>query len=175
LDLLTLTGCIITTDAMGCQKKIAEKIREKNADYILQVKNNQKGLKQQVEKLFSLQKAKDRDAQNQFGHGRIETRTCEVITDLKFMDGKEEWIGLSSVVRIESIRETKKTGAKTNGFRYYITSIKSNAKLINNTVRPHWGIENHLHWNLDVVFKENGQLKRKRNSAKNSKVALEPH
>jgi predicted transposase YbfD/YdcC len=176
LDLLTLTGCIITTDAMGCQKKIAEKIREKKADYILQVKDNQKELKQQIEKLFDIKKAKSSDTEIDFGHGRIETRTCEVITDLKFMDGKEDWAGLSSVVRIESIRETKKTGVKTKEFRYYITSIKDNAKLINNSVRKHWGIENHLHWNLDVIFNEDGQLKRKGDSAKNfniiSKVAL---
>jgi len=176
LDLLTLTGCIITTDAMGCQKKIAEKIREKNADYILQVKDNQKELKQQIEKVFGLEKAKSRDTETDFGHGRIETRTCEVITDLKFLDGKEEGAGLSSVVRIESMRETKKTGVRTSEFRYYITSIKGNAKLINSSVRTHWGIENHLHWNLDVIFNEDGQLKRKGNSPKNfniiSKVAL---
>lgn len=176
LDLLTLTGCIITTDAMGCQKKIAEKIREKNADYILQVKDNQKELKQQIEKLFGIEKSPVRDTETDFGHGRIETRTCDVITDLKFLDGKEEWVGLSSVVRIESIRETKKTGIKTTEFRYYITSLKGNAKLINNSIRSHWGIENHLHWNLDVIFNEDGQLKRKGNSPKNfniiSKVAL---
>jgi predicted transposase YbfD/YdcC len=176
LDLLCLTGCTITTDAMGCQKKIAEKIKEKNADYILQVKDNQKELKQQIEKLFGMGKAQETDTVTDFGHGRIETRTCEVITDLRFLDGKEGWAGLSSAVRIESIRETKKTGAITKEFRYYIASIKGDAKRINKSIRSHWGIENNLHWNLDVIFKEDWQLKRKGNSPKNfniiSKVAL---
>lgn len=116
LDLLTLKGCIVTTDAMGCQKKIAEKIREKNADYILQVKDNQKELRHQIEKLFNIGKVKSRDAETDFGHGRIETRICEVITDLKFMDGKEDWAGLNSIVRIESIREIKKTRSKQKSF-----------------------------------------------------------
>jgi len=170
LDLLTLKGCIVTTDAMGCQKKIAEKIREKEADYILQVKDNQKELKEQVQKLYALNVPAEVDTEIDFGHGRIETRKCEVITELAFLDGKEGWKDLRSVVRIESVREIKKTGVKTTEHRYYITSIKGGAKLVNNSIRSHWGIENNLHWNLDVIFKEDGQLKRKGNSAENFNI-----
>jgi predicted transposase YbfD/YdcC len=176
LDLLTLQGCIVTTDAMGCQKKIAEKIREKGADYILQVKENQAELKEQVEKLFKRSSTKETAIFNDFGHGRIENRTCEVISDLTFLDTKEEWKDLKSIVRITSERTIKKTGYTSKEFRYYITSLPSNASKINTSIRSHWGIENNLHWNLDVIFNEDGQLKRKGNSAENfniiSKVAL---
>ncbi len=170
LDLLTLEGCIVTTDAMGCQKKIAEKIREKKADYILQVKDNQKELKEQIEKVCKLNPTKEVDVEDDFGHGRIETRKCEVITDLTFLDGKEQWKDLNAIVRIESTREIKKTGVKSIENRYYITSLKGNAKVVNNAIREHWGIENNLHWNLDIIFKEDGQLKRKGHSAENSNI-----
>lgn len=170
LDLLTLKDCIVTTDAMGCQTKIAEKIIDKGANYILQVKENQKELKEQIEKLYSLNTPKNIDIKTDCGHGRIETRTCEVVTDLTFLDGKDKWKNLNSVVRIESIREIKKTGSKSTEFRYYITSLNGNAKLINNSIRSHWGIENNSHWNLDVIFNEDGQLKRKGNSAENFNI-----
>ncbi len=176
LDLLTLKGCTVTTDAMGCQKKIAEKIREKGADYILQVKDNQKELKQQIEKLFDNHTKRSVAIEDDFGHGRIEKRTCEVITELKFLDVKEDWKDLRSIVRITSEREFKKTGVKSMEYRYYISSMVENPTKINASVRSHWGIENNLHWNLDVIFNEDGQLKRKGNSAENfniiSKVAL---
>jgi predicted transposase YbfD/YdcC len=176
LDLLTLKGCTVTTDAMGCQKKIAEKIREKGADYILQVKDNQKELKQQIEKLFDNHTKRSVAIEDDFGHGRIEKRTCEVISELKFLDVKEDWKDLRSIVRITSEREFKKTGIKSMEYRYYISSIVENPTKINASVRSHWGIENNLHWNLDVIFNEDGQLKRKGNSAENfniiSKVAL---
>lgn len=176
LDLLTLKGCIVTTDAMGCQKKIAKKIREKSADYILQVKDNQKELKQQIEKLFDNHTKRSISTEDDFGHGRIEKRTCEVITNLTFLDGKEDWKDLGSIVRITSEREFKKTGIKSIEYRYYISSIVENPNKINASIRSHWGIENNLHWNLDVIFNEDGQLKRKGNSAENfniiSKVAL---
>ena len=91
--------------------------------------------------------------------------------------GRERRVGRFKLGCTDRIHEgNKKTGVRTNEFRYYITSIKGNAKLINNSVRTHWGIENHLHWNLDVIFNEDGQLKRKGNSPKKfniiSKVAL---
>ena len=172
LDLLTLKGCIVTTDAMGCQKKIPEKI----ADYILQVKDNQKELKEQIEKLFSLHTNRLLASEDDCGHGRIEKRICEVINDLRFLDGKEAWKDLRSVVRITSEREMKATGVKSTEFRYYISSIPDNPHKINTSIRSHWGIENNLHWNLDVIFNEDGQLKRKGNSAENfniiNKVAL---
>jgi predicted transposase YbfD/YdcC len=176
LDLLTLQGCIITTDAMGCQKSIAEKIIGKDADYILQVKDNQRELKQQVKKLFANNTKTTVDIKDDFGHGRIEKRTCEVMSDLTFLDGKEDWKNLKSVIRITSERTIKKTGATSVEHRYYISSIFENAPKINASIRSHWAIENNLHWNLDVIFSEDNSLKRQGNSAENfnvmNKVAL---
>jgi predicted transposase YbfD/YdcC len=177
LELLTLDGCIVTLDAMGCQRNIAEKIREQKADYILQVKDNQKDLKEQMEDIFNSKAPRKLAEMITTGHGRIEKRTCEAIsTNLVMLEGVKDWKDLETLVRIKSERTFKKTGSKSTEFRYYITSLKDNAKLLNTSVRSHWGIENNLHWNLDVIFKEDGQLKRKGNSAENfnviAKVAL---
>jgi predicted transposase YbfD/YdcC len=176
LELITLKGCIVTIDAMGCQKKIAEKIREREAHYILQVKANQAGLKEQIEKLFARNTVRKSHTNDDCGHGRIETRTCEVIDNLTFLDDKEDWKDLETIVRIRSYREDKKTGKASTTFRYYISSLDANAQLINKSIRDHWSIENNLHWNLDVIFKEDHQLKRKGNSVENfnmmTKVAL---
>lgn len=176
LELITLKGCIVTTDAMGCQKEIAKKIREKQADYILQVKGNQVELQEQIIKVFNRNTDRQTAISHDCDHGRIEKRICQVIDDLTFLDTKEQWKDLKTIVRIKSYREDKKTGKSSNNFRYYISSLDSNAELVNKSVRNHWAIENNLHWNLDVNFKEDGQLKRKGNSVENfnmmTKVAL---
>jgi predicted transposase YbfD/YdcC len=176
LDLLVVKGCIVTTDAMGCQKNIAQKIIEKEADYILQVKDNQGELKQQVEKLFANNTQSTMAVSDDIGHGRIEKRTCDVINDLTFLDGQEDWTNLGSVIRVTSERTIKKTGVTSTEYRYYISSLTNDAVKINNWIRKHWAIENNLHWNLDVIFGEDGALKRKGNSAENfniiAKVAL---
>jgi predicted transposase YbfD/YdcC len=176
LDLLSIQGCIVTIDAMGCQKEIANKIIEGGADYVLMVKDNQKGLKSQVEKMFRLQNncpaAETLDA----GHGRIETRICHVINDLTFMDDKELWHGLKSVVQVTSQRCIKKTGATSEDVRHYISSLDENPDKMNHVIRSHWAVENKLHWVLDVVLNEDSSLKKKDNSAVNlnmvSKIAL---
>lgn len=170
LDFLTLEGCIITTDAMGCQEEIAKKIISKGADYILQVKGNQKELKEQIIKVFARNTARKKDTSNDIGHGRTETRICEVVSNLEFLDGKEKWKNLTSIIRIKSIRGIKSTGSNSNEFRYYISSLNDNARRLNHSIRSHWGIENNLHWGLDVIFKEDGQLKRKGNSAENFNI-----
>jgi predicted transposase YbfD/YdcC len=176
LDLLTLEGCIVTTDAMGCQKDIAAKIISKQADYILMVKDNQPGLKEQIVKVFDRKEGIKSTENVDFGHGRIETRRCDVTSCLKFLDGKEDWKGLRSVVRISSERLNKKTGKSSTEERFYITSLQDDPELLNTSIRSHWAIENNLHWNLDVIFREDGQLKRAGNSAQNfniiSKIAL---
>lgn len=176
LDMLTLEDCIVTIDAMGCQKEIAAKIISKKADYILMVKDNQAGLKEQVVKLLDrkegLQSAESVDC----GHGRIEKRRCDVTCCLQFLDNREEWKNLRSVVRVSSERYNKKTGESSIEQRYYITSLTDDPELLNTAIRSHWAIENNLHWNLDVVSKEDGQLKREGNSAQNfnliAKIAL---
>ena len=176
LELITLKGCIVTIDAMGCQKEIAKKIREREADYILQVKENQSSLKEQIIKIFNRKTARVRHISHDCAHGRIEKRSCEVIDDLTFMDDKQKWIDLKTIIRIESYREDKSTGKFSENYRYYISSLPANAELINKSIRSHWAIENNLHWNLDVIFKEDHQLKRKGESVKNfnmiTKVAL---
>lgn len=167
LDLVAVKGCIVTIDAMGCQRAIAEKIIDKDADYILMVKENQSGLKEQVEKLFRIQKPEEINIQEDLGHGRIEKRTCKAITKLDFLDTREDWPGLRSVIKITSERTIKKTGVHSSETRYYISSLTGDAALLNSSIRSHWAIENNLHWSLDVIMKEDGQLNYVANAAEN--------
>ena len=167
LDLIAVKGCIITIDAMGCQREIAKKIIKKEADYILMVKDNQPELKEQVEKVFKLQKSEMKDIQEDCDHGRIEKRTCEMITKLDFLDTKENWEGLRTIIKITSERTIKKTNISSCETRFYISSLLGDAKLMNNSIRSHWAIENNLHWNLDVIMKEDGQLNYVGNAAEN--------
>lgn len=172
LDLLELKDCIVTIDAMGCQKTIAEKIIERKGDYILQVKDNQKELKDQIEKLFKRQIATNEYVGQEVDHGRIEKRTCKVIDELSFLDGKEEWKSLNTIVAIETEVIQKKTLKKSNNTNYYISSSTDNAKQMAKDIRDHWAIENNLHWNIDVIFKEDLQLKRKGNSSENFNMII---
>jgi predicted transposase YbfD/YdcC len=126
LKLLTVKDCIITIDAMGCQKTIAGTIIEKEADYILMVKDNQQELKEQVEKVFRLNPKTEADVTLDFGHGRIEQRTCQAIDNLTFLDDKEDWPGLKSIAKVISERTDKRSGKKSTETRYYISSLKSN-------------------------------------------------
>ncbi len=165
LDMLDIKGEIVTIDAMGTQTKIADKIIENEADYILSVKGNQKEMLEQVEHAFERQKADSEDETVEKGHGRIETRRCGVIRDLKFIDGRERWTNMASIVKVEAKREV---GNKTEEqVRYYISSMKGSASEFNRHIRAHWGVENSLHWTLDVVFNEDRQRKRTGNSAHN--------
>ncbi len=167
LDLIDVERCIVTIDAMGCQTKIADKIIERGADYILMVKDNQAELKEQVEKIFRIQRPGMTDIEEDLGHGRIEKRTCDVITKLDFLDGQDHWGGLGSIIRIVSERTDKRTNVYSCETRYYISSLKEGAKLFNNSIRSHWAIENNLHWTLDVVMKEDGQRNYIGNAAEN--------
>lgn len=176
LDLLTIKGCIVTIDAMGCQKDIAKKIINQKGDYVLAVKENQKELFDQVTKMFSLHKPDSLDQTVDAGHGRIETRTCGAISNLTFFDDAHLWCGLKSVVRVNAHRYIKKTGAASDETRYYITSLPANAEKLNKSIRAHWAIENNLHWALDVIMDEDKSLKKKDHSAANfnivNKIAL---
>lgn len=165
LDLLTIKGCVVTIDAMGCQTDIADKIIKAEADYVLAVKGNQKELFSQVKKMFSLNKLPNSDSFTDVGHSRIETRTCDAIDDLTFMDDHEAWRKLRSVVKVTSERHIKKSGKTTRDERYYISSLPADAHRLNQIVRQHWSVENNLHWNLDVIFREDQSLKKKDNSA----------
>ena len=173
---MAIKGCVVTTDALGCQKKIAEKIIEKQADYVLMVKDNQKNLKIDIEQSFESLKIKQHNQTIDSGHGRIETRTCEAIDNLSLIKAKLNWKSLLSIIRITSERTDKKTNTTSVAIRYYISSIKANAERMNQIVRDHWKVENNLHWNLDVIFNEDAGLKKKGNSPFNfnivNKIAL---
>ena len=165
LDLLDLEGCVITIDAMGCQKDIAKRIVEKKAEYILAVKDNQSTLKEEISSLFNCIKPQTIDEQVEKNHGRIETRKCEVINHLDLLDCKVEWMGLKSIIKISAERNIK--NKITSEQRYYISSEENTAVHFNDKVRAHWGVENSLHWILDVQFHEDLSRKRKDNAAEN--------
>ena len=165
LDLLDIQGSIITIDAMGAQVEIAKKIIENEADYILSLKSNQSDLLDQVKERFEKQNPDSADLTNEKGHGRIESRKCEVITDLTFIDNSISWAGIKSVIRITSTREL--ASKQTKEMRYYISSIIEDAAHFNQYIRMHWGVENKLHWSLDMIFNEDRQRKRTKNAANN--------
>jgi predicted transposase YbfD/YdcC len=173
LDVLSLAGCIITIDAMGCQIDIAQKIIDKKGDYVLSVKKNQPTLISDIIGIFEAAEEIDFDAvkhdyhkSTEKKHGRVEVRHCWVITDpeyLSLLQKREEWAELNSIVRVRSKRE----GAEKVVERYYISSLDKKAEFMAGTVRGHWGIENQLHWVLDVVFREDDSRVRSGNSAEN--------
>lgn len=177
LELITVKGCTVTIDAMGCQQEIARKVIEQEANYILAVKENQKQLYQDIEDEFRFGKDIQTDLSEELDHGRIETRKCSVIVDFNFIGNAQEWAGLKSIVKIESIREFKNSDKPTETFtRYYISSLLSGATQFQKAIRLHWGIENKLHWVLDVAFSEDASRKRIGNASQNfsilSKIAL---
>lgn len=167
LELIIVKGCIVTIDAMGCQTAIAKEIIRHEADYILAVKDNQKNLHKEVQDMFALIKSENFETLEKNG-GRIETRKCSILMDLKRMNNTEDWDGLKSIVRIESIREIN--GIKSEETRYYISSLLTSAEKMNTYVREHWCVENKLHWSLDVSFNEDANRARTDNSAENLSV-----
>ena len=170
LDALELAGTVVTIDAMGCQRSIAAKIVEKKADYVLAVKDNQGLLAEQVRDSFLLLKSDAVAEEIDCGHGRVEQRKCSVITDLSLIEKASEWASLQGLVRIESERYHKATGKTEREIRYYITSLGADAARLNSVIRQHWGIENKLHWVLDVGFGEDLDRKRAGHAAQNFSV-----
>lgn len=169
IKLLDLEGCIITIDAMGCQREIAKEIVNAKADYVLGVKGNQKELLQAVEDSFRFQKASEVifNDDESFGHGRIEKRRCYISTNMEHVD-TDKWANIQTVIKVVSDRYIKSTGIQEqSATRYYISSLTADAERFNKLVRSHWGIENSLHWMLDVAFGEDSSRKRAKNSATN--------
>jgi len=167
LDVLVLKDCFVTIDAMGCQREIAEKIISKEADYMLAVKGNQGSLEENVEDTVRFTPVSSQWKEEDFGHGRIETRHCFLYKDLSLIENASRWKSLSAVVKIESTRYIKSTGKEEKQTRYYITSSDASAEIIGKAVRSHWGIENQLHWQLDVSFSEDQSRKRDGHAAQN--------
>lgn len=174
LDKLMIQGNIITIDAMGTQTDIAEKIIENGADYILAVKENQKQLLEEIVDEFKFAKEIVIDTSIDIGHGRIETRKCSVVSNFLFIENQNnKWKNLKQVIKIESIREFKNSDKPMEkATRYYISSLENNAEQYQKNIRSHWGVENKLHWTLDVGFSEDASRKRNQNAAQNYSVIL---
>lgn len=167
LAALELSGTVVTIDAMGCQRTIAEKIIGKKADYILAVKDNQQLLLDDIKDSFRMLAADTVAEEIDCGHGRVERRRCTVLGDLTLLDKPGDWKGLRSLVRIEAERFHKATGKTEQETRYYISSLCPDATRLNQLVRQHWSIENKLHWVLDVAFGEDLSRKRAGHAAQN--------
>jgi len=178
LRLLDISGCIITIDAMGAQTEIAEQIVEQGADYLLTIKKNQPHLHEDMQLFFKLAH------QNNFqkvehtyhrtvnkDHGRIEIRECWAISgedSLQFLRKHRQWKGLKTIAMVTSRRQlATKTTTET---RYYISSLPNDAEKVLCSARSHWGIENSLHWILDVAMSEDASRIRKDNAPANMAI-----
>ena len=153
LKVLDISGCVITIDAMGCQRAIAEQIVEKGGQYVLSLKGNQRNLWREVEEVFAKGEVKiaDEYERKEEGHGRVEKRVYKVVNDLEGLESN--WPHLKSVVMVETVAIVGKKTRQSK--RYYISSIeKAKAEEMAKRVRSHWGIENNLHWVLDIGFRE---------------------
>jgi predicted transposase YbfD/YdcC len=183
LRVLELSGCIVTLDAMGCQKKIAQKIREADADYVLALKGNQETVHEEVKSFLDstvaqtqaprapgakLSKAAAHLAQVEKvekDHGRFEIRRYYQSDELNWFADLNKWEGLKSVGMVESIRQID--GEKTTERRYYLASLSLNVELFARAVRSHWGVENKVHWVMDVCFREDQSRARAGYAAEN--------
>jgi predicted transposase YbfD/YdcC len=172
LDTLILKGCVVTIDAMGCQTAITKKIREQKGDYVIGLKGNQGNLHAEAVNFFdqaidvAIQETGCSYAKTvEKGHGRIEEREIWATSDLAWLEGVEAWSGLKSLICVRATRHEK--GKTTVERRYYISSLALNANRIGEIVRLHWGIENKLHWHLDVSFNEDKSKIRAGHGAEN--------
>ena len=172
LKLLALKGCLVTTDAMGCQRTIAQDIVEQGGDYLLAVKDNQPKLYEAVLNAFEQAEAHAPQTMSTYrteqrGHGRHEQRYYATLPLPANFDPKltERWRSLSTLVVVEAQRSVE--GKTTSAFRYYISSAKVDIERFAQAVRGHWGIENGLHWVLDVTFGEDDSRVRKGHGAEN--------
>jgi predicted transposase YbfD/YdcC len=176
LEALLLKGCLVTIDAMGCQKAIAAQIVRQDGDYALMVKNNQPTLAAAIEGLFeTADRVGFQDMAHtaaewvEKDHGRLERRRCVVIEDLSSIGAAlTGWSGAKAVIRIESERTC--AGLTSHERRYYLCSRLATAAYLGEVIRGHWGVENKLHWSLDVVFGEDQARMRMGNAAENFSV-----
>lgn len=176
IKILDISGCIVTIDAMGCQKDIVKLISEKEGDYLITLKKNQSNLYKNVEQLFGEAIARGFEGCNKSdystrekSHGREEIRHYLMLSDIaEKIDPSQKWANLKSIGMVESVRSVN--GKTTVETRYYISSLALDAELFGQSVRSHWGIENSLHWVLDVALKEDNCRIRKDNAPQNFAV-----
>ena len=175
LDALLIRGSIITLDAMGCQKKIVEKIIDRGGDYVISLKGNQGNLHDDVKLFLETEKQRnfcktphDYYETVEKGHGRVETRRYWITDKIDWLDPEQKWKGLMSIGLVESERYVK--GEASHEMRCFICSIEPNAEKFARAVRQHWAVENNLHWQLDVTFDEDKLRARMKNAAQNLAV-----
>jgi len=175
LSTLALTGCTVTIDAMGAQTAVAEAVRERGADYVLAVKDNQPKLAESLEDFWRAFRAHPAEhTPHSFaetvekGHGRVETRRCHVFDQLECLHKPEQWKGLRCFAAVESERVV---GGKTAiERRFYISSLAPDARRVAHAVRSHWAVENRLHWIMDVAFNDDQMRARTKAAAHNLAV-----
>lgn len=177
LDVLELEGCVVTIDAMGCQKEIAAKIKAAGADYVLALKGNHATVHTEMREYFDDIIPADADKHTarpdgmdfyetiEKDHGRIEIRRYWHTEDIDWFEDKKLWPGLISVGMVESIRDINDEVSLER--RLYLSSLATNAKRFGQAVREHWGVENPLHWSLDVTFGEDQSRARTKYAAQN--------
>lgn len=170
LELLDLRGALVTMDAMGCQTEIAEAILEGGGDYLLAVKGNHPSLEAEISEVLDNSTPDDTHETEDRGHGRLEVRRCRVSRDLAGLASVAKWKGLSTIVRVETIRDFEKAPDKT-AVRYFISSRGSmTAAEALAATRAHWGIENKHHWVLDMAYREDESRVRVKNAAENFSI-----
>jgi predicted transposase YbfD/YdcC len=172
LSVLELGGCIVTIDALGCQKDIVKTIIGKGADYVLGLKGNQETLHEDVKFYFEdCLRSKFKGVVYDYhetidgDHGRVETRRYWTTSDIDWLPDRALWKNLSSIVMVQ--RERYLNDATSMETSYYVTSLESDAECVAQAVRGHWGIENSLHWVLDIAFREDECRIRKDNAPAN--------
>lgn len=172
IEAIDVKGALVSIDAMGCDTKIASLIRENEGDYLLAVKQNQKGLYEEVEDW--MEKAKDQidvHSQVDYNGGRIEKRTTYVCKDLRYIDEALKWQDSKSIIMVQAERAFKnREETPSIQTRYYISSKAQSAEYFAQRTRRHWHIENQLHWQLDVVFQEDRQRLREGNAPENMAI-----
>lgn len=170
LSRLDIAGAVITIDAMGCQKKIAEQIKQQGGDYVFSLKGNQGNLHDDVETFFTSSLSPAVASVSYEGeHGRIETRSIRATADIAWLQERHDWKSLQSIIAVTAKRETDHK--VTEETRYFISSLDVNDPMrLERVVRAHWSIENNLHWVLDVAFDEDCNRTRKGHSAANLAV-----
>ncbi len=168
---LDITDCVVTIDAVGCQKEIAAQIVAQQGDYLLAVKGNQAELLEEVVESFQHSPQEGFDQSWEYDHGRYETRSCSILSADQALSPKllDAWPSIRTITKVESSRVI--LGVKSMNTRYYISSeAMKDAEYFNNLVRSHWSIENHLHWHLDVTFNEDASRARTGNAPQNLNI-----